>query len=67
LLQGGPHPLRGAEECHVARIEEVWIEGRAPELALFLERFAQVARERLDVDRRDARFPFQHGHLHQDK
>src|SRR6267143_1580230 len=63
LLEGGPHPLRGAEIRRVARVEEVGIERRAPELALFLERFAQVVRERLDVDRRDARFPLQHGHL----
>ena len=34
-----------------------------PELALFLERFAQVVRERLDVDGRDSRFPLKHGHL----
>ncbi len=57
LLEGGPHPLRGAEERRVARVKEVRIERRAPELALFLEHFAQVVRERLDVDRRDARFP----------
>src|SRR6266536_6183004 len=63
LLEGGPHPLRGPEERRVARVEEVRIERRAPELALFLERFAQVVRERLDVDRRDARFPLEHGHL----
>src|SRR5438552_10532087 len=63
LLEGGPHPLRGAEERRVARVEEVRIERRAPELALFLERLAQVVRERLDVDRWDARFPLQHGHL----
>src|SRR5207249_10513436 len=39
------------------------VERRAPELALFLERFAQVVRGRLDGDRRDARFPLEHGHL----
>src|SRR5258705_3581938 len=61
LLEGGPHPLRGAEVRRVARVEEVRIERRAPERALFLERFAQVVRERLDVDRRDARFSLQHG------
>src|SRR3989442_6449714 len=54
---------RGAEVCRVARVEKIGIERRAPELALFLERFAQIVRERLDVDRRDARFPLQHGHL----
>jgi hypothetical protein len=63
LLEGGPHPLRGAEIRRVARVKEVRMERRAPELALFLEHFAQVVRERLDVDRRDARFPLQHGHL----
>src|SRR3989449_7064821 len=57
LLESGPHRLRGAEVRRVARVEKVGIERRAPELALFLERFAQVVRERLDVDRRDARFP----------
>src|SRR5262249_44707960 len=63
LLHGGPHLLRGAEVRRVARVEEVGMERRAPELALFLERVAQVVRERLDVDRWDARFPFEHGHL----
>src|SRR2546429_199709 len=63
LLEGGPHPLRGAVIRRIARVEEVWIERRALELALFLERFPQVVRERLDVDRRDARFPPPHGHL----
>src|SRR5213082_3545683 len=63
LLESGPHRLRGAEVCRVARVEEVGIERRAAELALFLQRFAQVVRERLDVERRNARFPLQHGHL----
>src|SRR5438874_2558823 len=63
LLEGGPHRLRGAEVRRVARVEEVRIKRRASELALLLERIAQVVRERLDVDRRDARFPLQHGHL----
>jgi hypothetical protein len=53
----------GAEVRRVARVEEVGIERRAPELALFLERFAKVVRERLDVDRRHARFPLQRGDL----
>jgi hypothetical protein len=61
FLKGGPHRLRGAEVCRVARVEKVGIERRTPELALFLERFAQVVWARLDVDRRDARFSFQHG------
>src|SRR5205085_5638000 len=60
LLERGPHLLRRAEECRIARIEQVGIERCAAELALFLERFAQVLRKRLDVERRDARFPFQH-------
>jgi hypothetical protein len=42
-------------------VEKIGIERRAPGLALFLERFAQAVGESLDVDRRDARFPFQHG------
>src|ERR1700730_5285581 len=63
LLESGPHRLRGAEVCRVSRVEEVRIERRAPELALFFELFAQVIRECLDVDRRDARFSFEHGHL----
>src|SRR6266567_2898639 len=63
LLEGGKHRLRGAEVGRVARVEELRIKRRAPELPLFLERFAEIVRERLDVDRRDARFPFQHGHL----
>src|SRR2546426_585803 len=63
LLESGSHRLRGAEVCRVARVEKVGIERRAPELALLLERFAQVVRERLDVDQRDARFPLEHGHL----
>src|SRR5206468_3361890 len=63
LLKGGPHRLRGAEVRRVARVEKIGIGRRAPELALFLERFAQIVGERLDVDRRDARFPLQHGHL----
>src|SRR6266567_85952 len=63
LLEGGPHLLRGAKIRGVVRVEEIRIERRAPELALFLEHFAQVLRERPDVDRRDARFPFQHGCL----
>jgi hypothetical protein len=46
----------------MACIEEVRIEWRAPELALFLERFAQVVWTRRDIDRRDARFSFEHGH-----
>jgi hypothetical protein len=54
LLKGCPHLLRGAEIRRVARIEEVRIEGSAVALALFLEHLAQVTRERLDVDRRDA-------------
>ena len=62
FLKGGPHHLRGAEVCRVARVEEIGIERRAPEFALFLERFAQVVWARLDVDRRDARFSLQHGH-----
>src|SRR5258705_14023959 len=57
LLEGGPHPLRGAEERRVARVEEVWVEWRAIELALLLERLPQVLRKRLDLDRRNARFP----------
>ena len=61
FLKGGPHRLRGAEVRRVARVEEVGIERRAPELALFLKRFAQIVWARLDVDRRDARFSFQHG------
>src|SRR5262249_52943433 len=44
LLEGGPHPLCGTEERRVARVEEVGIEWRAPELALFVERVAQVVR-----------------------
>src|SRR6266545_7405416 len=36
LLEGGPHRLGGPEERRVARVEEVRIERRAPELALFL-------------------------------
>src|SRR5262245_23842227 len=36
LLEGGPHRLRGAEVRWVARVEEVRMERRAPELALFL-------------------------------
>src|SRR5206468_10258954 len=35
LLEGSPHLLRGAEIRWVARVEEVRIERRAPELALF--------------------------------
>src|SRR5712671_1481186 len=62
LLEGGEHLLRRAEVRRVARVEEVRIERRAPGLALFLEHFAQVVRERLDVDRRDAR-SFQHSYL----
>src|SRR6266852_2784909 len=72
---GLPSPIRPLGRASIARlypivlrerapqVEEVRIERRAPELALFLERFAQVVRERLDVDRWDARFPLQHGHL----
>src|SRR5207244_12535827 len=52
-----PHLLGGAEVRRVAGVEEIRIERRAPELALFREHFAQVVRERLDVDRRDASFP----------
>src|SRR5258705_696211 len=63
LLEGGPHRRRGAEVRRVARVEEVWIKRLAPELALFVERFPQVLRERLLVDGRNARFPVQHGHL----
>src|SRR5206468_6488204 len=62
-----PSPIRPLGRASIARlypivlrerapqVEEVRIERRAPELALFLERFAQVVRERLDVDRWDAR------------
>src|SRR5262249_22630460 len=63
LLHGGPHLLRGAEVRRVARVEEVGMERRAPELALFLERVAHVVRERLDVDRWDALYPLRHGYL----
>lgn len=61
LLEGGPHRLRGAEVRRVARVEEIGIERRAVNPTLFLECFSQIARERLDVDRRDARVPFEHG------
>jgi hypothetical protein len=61
FLKSRPHRLRGAEVRRVARVEQVGIERRAPELALFLERFAQIVGARFDVDRRDARFAFQHG------
>jgi len=44
LLEGGPHPLGGAEERRVARVEEVGIERGAPELALFVQRVASAAR-----------------------
>jgi Bacterial conjugation TrbI-like protein len=47
----------------MTRVQEVGIQRRAPELALFLERLAQVVWERLDINRRDACFSFQHGHL----
>src|SRR5262249_23881783 len=63
LLERGPHRPRRAEVRRVAGVEEIRIERRAIELALFLERSAQVVRERFDVDGRDACFPFQHGHL----
>jgi hypothetical protein len=62
-LEGGPHHARRAEVRWVARVEEVGIERRTVEPTLFLERFAQVVWERRDVDRRDPRFSFQHGHL----
>src|SRR6185503_8381780 len=63
LLEGGEHRLRGAEVRRVARIEEVGIERLPVPLALLLERFPQVLRKRLDVDRWDARSALQHGHL----
>src|SRR5215470_3548883 len=62
LLEDLKHRLRGAEIRRVARVEEVGMERRAPELALLLERVAQVVRERLDVDGRDPRLSCQHGH-----
>src|SRR5262249_16708284 len=62
LLERRPHRLRRAKVSGVTRIEKIGIERRAVELALFVERLAQVVRDRLDVDRRDARFPLQHGH-----
>src|SRR5262245_31616142 len=63
LLHGGEHPLRGAEVRRVARVEEVWMEGRAVEFAVFFESPTQVVGERVNVDRRDARFPLEHGCL----
>src|SRR5207248_3423633 len=39
LLERGPHRRRGAEVRRVARVEQVGIERRTPELRLFLERF----------------------------
>src|SRR5271165_4233555 len=62
MLEDGPHLPRGAEVSRVARVEKVRIERRAPALALFLEHVAQVVRQRLNIERRDAR-PLQHGHL----
>jgi hypothetical protein len=56
--------MRSTEVRWVARVVEIRIERRAPALALFLEYFAHVLRERLDVDRRDSRLSFQHRHLH---
>jgi len=38
------------------------MERRAPELALVLEQVAQVVWTLRDVDGRDARFSFEHGH-----
>src|SRR5262249_18546165 len=63
LLEGRPHRLRGAEVRRIARVEQVRIERRAPELLLLRERLAQVVRERFDVDRRDTRLALEHGHL----
>src|SRR5260370_40466303 len=63
LLKGGPHRMCSTEVRWVARIEEVWIERRTVAPALVLEYLAQVVAERLDVDRRNARSPLQHGHL----
>src|SRR5258705_4013983 len=62
LLEGGPHRLRSAEVRRVARVEKVRIHRRAQALALLLERFTQVLRQRLDGDGRNTR-PFQHGNL----
>jgi len=63
LLHSGEHSLRGAEVRRIARVEEIWIEGRAVEFALFLEGLTEVVGERLNVDRWDTRFPLEHGYL----